>query len=317
MSEVAPRGQASVPPSGRQLTISSGAQRAVIVEVGGGIRLYEVAGVDVLDGYGLDERCTAARGQPLTPWPNRLHRGRYEWDRQQLQTPINEVNGLNALHGYTLGHNWTVVAHGQNEAVASLRLHPQEGYPFALDLSVTYSLAPAGLTVTNTARNVGATACPYAHGAHPYITVGTAQIDESSLTVPAATYFPTDMAQIPVGRAVVKDTKYDFREGHAVGRVRIDHAFTDLTRDDDGLARVVLSSPVHDRSVAVWLDRSYPYVMIFTGDTVEPISRRRQGLGVEPMTCPPNGFATGEGVLRLEPGAAVTTRWGITPWPSD
>jgi aldose 1-epimerase len=93
--------------------------------------------------------------------------------------------------------------------------------------------------------------------------------------------------------------------------VQIDDAFTDLTCDGDGLARVVLSSPTTRRSVTVWLDRAYRYVMIFTGDTLGTVSRRRQGLAVEPMTCPPNAFATGEDVLRLEPGAAVTTRWGI------
>jgi aldose 1-epimerase len=311
MSQAEQREQGPAAPSGMQVRISSDQHQAVIVEVGGGIRSYQLAGEDVLDGYRRDEPCTFARGQPLIPWPNRLHLGRYAWDGQQYQTPINEVDKQNALHGFTRWHHWTVVAPRPNEAVASLRLHPQDGYPFTLDLSVTYTLGPTGLTVTNTARNVGAVACPYAHGAHPYVTVGTALIDEANLTVPAATYLPTDEAQIPVGRQAVEGTPYDFRHARPLGQVQIDHAFTDLMRDGDGLARVVLSSPTTQRSVTVWLDTSYRYVMIFTADTCEPASRRR-GLGVEPMTCPPNGFATGEDVLRLEPGASVTTRWGIT-----
>ena len=28
------------------------------------------------------------------------------------------------------------------------------------------------------------------------------------------------------------------------------------------------------------------------------------------MTCPPNAFATGDGLIRLGPGESVTTRWG-------
>jgi aldose 1-epimerase len=312
MALVEQREPGPVAPSGTQVRIASGQHQAVIVEAGGGVATYQVAGQDVLDGYPLDEPCSFARGQPLIPWPNRLHLGRYAWDGREYQTPINEVDQQNALHGYTRWHNWTVVAHGANEAVASLRLHPQDGYPFILDLSVTYTLGPTGLTVTNTARNVGAAACPYAHGAHPYITVGTALIDEAHLTVPAATYLLTDAAQIPVGRQAVEGTPYDFRQPRRLGQVQVDHAFTDLLRDSDGLARVVLSSAATRRAVTVWLDPSYRYVMIFTGDTVEPASRRRRGLGVEPMTCPPNGFATGEDVLRLEPGASVTTRWGIT-----
>ena len=37
----------------------------------------------------------------------------------------------------------------------------------------------------------------------------------------------------------------------------------------------------------------------------------RRSLAVEPMTCPPNAFRTGESVLVLEPGESTTTEWGI------
>lgn len=298
-------------PSGKQVIISEGRQEAAIVEVGGGIRSYHVQGRPVLDGYDVHERCTGSRGQPLIPWPNRLSQGRYDWDGQQHQAPINEVDKGNALHGFTRWHNWTVNAVGPNEAAASLRLHPQQGYPFVVDLTVTYTLGPGGLTVTNTARNVGADPCPYAYGAHPYITVGTALIDEATLTVPAATCLPSDEAQIPIGREAVDGTPCDFRQGRVLGATAIDLAYTDLTRDDDGLARVTLSSAATRRSVAVWLDSGHPWVMIFTGHTLSPPSLRRRGLAIEPMTCPPNGFATGIDVARLEPGASITTRWGI------
>ena len=44
-------------PSGEQIEIVHGDQRVVVVEVGGGLRTYSVAGRDVLDGYGADEMC--------------------------------------------------------------------------------------------------------------------------------------------------------------------------------------------------------------------------------------------------------------------
>ena len=50
--------------------------------------------------------------------------------------------------------------------------------------------------------------------------------------------------------------------------------------------------------------------MVFTGDTL-PAEHRRRGIAIEPMTCPPNAFRTGEDVIRLEPGASVTTTWGL------
>ena len=39
----------------------------------------------------------------------------------------------------------------------------------------------------------------------------------------------------------------------------------------------------------------------------------RRGLAVEPMTCPPNAFQTGDALIRLEPGAGVSASWGIRP----
>jgi aldose 1-epimerase len=51
--------------------------------------------------------------------------------------------------------------------------------------------------------------------------------------------------------------------------------------------------------------------MLFTGDPLPDVARR--SLAVEPMTCPPNAFRTGEAVIRLEPGQSVTSAWGITP----
>ena len=59
-----------------------------------------------------------------------------------------------------------------------------------------------------------------------------------------------------------------------------------------------------------WVDRHHPYIEVFTGDTLAP-DRRRRGLGCEPMTCPPNAFATGIDVLRIEPGESVKTMWGV------
>ncbi len=29
------------------------------------------------------------------------------------------------------------------------------------------------------------------------------------------------------------------------------------------------------------------------------------------MTCPPNAFASGDGLCRLQPGESVTTTWGV------
>lgn len=56
-------------PSGVQVELVHSDQRAVVVEVGGGLREYAVAGRPVLDGYGAAEMGSSGRGQTLIPWP--------------------------------------------------------------------------------------------------------------------------------------------------------------------------------------------------------------------------------------------------------
>jgi aldose 1-epimerase len=74
----------------------------------------------------------------------------------------------------------------------------------------------------------------------------------------------------------------------------------------------VLSDPGSDRAVTLWQDESFPYLMVFTGDTL-PEPHRRRGLAVEPMTCAPDAFNSGDGLLVLAPGETFTGSWGIEP----
>ena len=94
-----------------------------------------------------------------------------------------------------------------------------------------------------------------------------------------------------------------------IGGTRLDHCFTDLERDDDGLARVTLTRSRDRDALSLWADESYPYLMLYTGDDRPDVSRR--SLAVEPMTCPPHAFRSGEALIRLEPGARATSAWGI------
>ena len=100
----------------------------------------------------------------------------------------------------------------------------------------------------------------------------------------------SDERGLPVRSESVDGTDYDFRTGRTIGRTVLDHAYTDLQRDPDGRARVLLDDPDGDSGITLWVDESYPYLMVFTGDPLPDVARR--SLAVEPMTCPPNAFRT-------------------------
>jgi aldose 1-epimerase len=302
---------ATVHGSGEQVVLTSGDMRLVVVTWGGGMRELTRGDWSVLDGYGIDEVPLGAYGQPLIPWPNRLADGRYEFRGTSHQVPLTEPVKRNALHGFARWMTWTVEESDDSRAVLGLTMYPRAGYPFTLRVDVEYSVRADGVSIVTRARNAGTTPLPYANGFHPYISVGTPSIDGCLLQLPARTYFETDERQIPTGKAAVDGTGYDFRKSRAFDGDRLDTAFTDLERGADGKARIRHRSPDGSRSVAVWLDGTYGYVMAYTGDTLADERRHRRSLGVEPMTAAPNAFQTGEGLQVLEPGTESVSAWGI------
>ena len=156
-----------IAPSGEQIEISSGDQRAVVVEVGGGLRTYSARGRELLDGYPAGEICPSGRGQVLSPWPNRLEDGSYDFDGQSHRLPLTEQERRNAIHGLVRLAPWTVEEREGHRVVMEHVLHPQPGYPFSLALSIEYTLGGDGLSVRTAATNVGMDACPFGCGAHP------------------------------------------------------------------------------------------------------------------------------------------------------
>jgi aldose 1-epimerase len=204
-----------------------------------------------------------------------------------------------------------LVDRSSERVVVGTRLHPMAGWPFPLDVSLTYALGDDGLTVETRATNIGDRPCPYACGQHPYLSPGAGEtIDRCTLELRAHTRIATDQErQLPTGLEPVDGTEYDFRSPREIGSLEIDYAFTDLERDGDGRAWMRLGCP-DGRTVELWAEQSYPVMEVFTADGLAP-DRRRRGLGTEPMSAPPNALATGAMLVRLEPGDEHVGRWGV------
>jgi aldose 1-epimerase len=178
---------------------------------------------------------------------------------------------------------------------------------------VEYRLGDDGLTVAASSTNVSDAPAPFGIGFHPYLTAGTPVVDDSLLTIPARRRLLTDARGLPTGEGAVAGTEFDFTVRRPVGAARLDTAYTELIRGDDGRTRVELDRPDGERGLTLWADQEFRYLMVYTGDTLRPRSRRRLAVAVEPMTCPPNALRSGSDVIRLGPGASWSGNWGITP----
>ena len=310
---------AQVPLTGAQYDLSAGDFRATVTELGAGLRRLEHRGQPVIVGYEPDVLPPGAAGQLLCPWPNRVDGGHYAIDGAQYQLDLSEPASKNAIHGLTRWSPWTPGpqqdALGGQAITLRLMLLGHQGYPFCLELDAAYGLdAERGLEVSISARNVGSVAAPYGTGSHPYLTAGAATVDECELELPACRWQPIGERGIPYGTPEdVTGTEFDFRAPRRIGTTRLDHALTGLTREADGRARARLSGA--GSQVTLWAGPGYEWLQVFTGDTLDP-SHRRKAVAIEPMTCPPNAFASGVDLLMLEPGDSVTHTWGIEVTPA-
>jgi len=313
-----------VAPSGRQLELRHGALAATITEIGGGLRRLRVGQFDLLDGYELTEMASRGRGQLLLPWPNRVRGGRYTFAGTTYQLPINEPALGNASHGLTRWCRWDLRASSDSAGSATCLLPAQSGYPFTVAFAVDYRLDDDGLTVTMTATNSSDRPAPVGMGAHPYFRLPgpdgpggrPARADEMTLRLAGHRRLVADAALIPVADVPVDDPEtggaaFDFRTGRAIGPTVVDTCYTDIDRDAAGRAEAVLAAPGGAR-VTVWFDETWPYLQVFTGDTLSE-SERRRSVAIEPLTCPADAFNSGTGLRVLEPGESFGGSWGITP----
>ncbi|NJD27730.1 MAG: hypothetical protein FIA92_05480 [Chloroflexi bacterium] len=304
--ELATTGPSTLP-TGRQFEIRHGDQRAVAVELGAALRAYDLAGVPILAGFAEDEPIRGGRGAVLLPWPNRIEDGRYEFAGESHQLAIDDVADGNAIHGLVRWVPWSPVAHESTAVSLRTTVFPRPGYPFTLAARVRYQLADDGLTVTTAVRNVGRQAAPVGLGHHPYVALPGRRVDDSTLQVPASSWFPTGRRRLPEPATDISDGPFDFRVARAVGPTVLNGTYFDLERDADGRAWVRVDETV------LWQDAAYPFVLVFSGEDLPDSSEHRRSLAVEPMTCPPNAFRSGIGLTVLRPGETLRARWGIVP----
>ncbi|MDR7279614.1 aldose 1-epimerase family protein [Catenuloplanes atrovinosus] len=307
-------GAAAEPLSGTQWTIAADGHQAVVVEVGGGLRSYRANGVDHVSGYGDDELAAGCAGQILAPWPNRIRDGQYTFEGTQYQLFITEPERNNALHGLVNYARWHAVEQSADAVTLEYLMPAQPGYPWPLRLRTTWQVSAAGLRATHEVTNLAAQPVPFGFSVHPYLQIPGVPVDELTLTLPARNRLLVDSRLLPIGASKVAGTEFDYTEGRRIGAAVLDTAFGDVEHAADGTSTVVLAGG--GAEVRIWGDDSFGWWQVFTSDTLSG-DRYRKAVAIEPMTCPPDAFRSGRGLIVLDPGDAWRGVWGITPVPAS
>lgn len=144
---------------------------------------------------------------------NRTARGRFQLNGRQYQLPVN--NGLNHLHGGFTGLGRRIWTLETDTAATSVQLtyhsaEGEEGYPGAVDFSVTFQLDGPRLTCEMTGIPDAPT--PINLAQHSYYNLdGTGDVRDHLVKIAAHSYTPVDASQIPTGEILpVKNSRFDF-----------------------------------------------------------------------------------------------------------
>jgi aldose 1-epimerase len=293
-----------VHPTGEQIDLVAGATRAVVTEVGAGLRALAVDGHARVEGFDAGSTPPMGAGGVLVPWPNRIAGARFTWRGREHALEVTEPARGHAIHGLLRHEPWAVVDRAEDAVTLAAEVAASSGWPGPLHVETTYTVAPAGLTVVHAMTNTGVDEVPAGLGTHPYLRAGDADPTGCTLTVAADRVVDADEAMIPTGvRPVTPDE--DLREGRRVGDLALDTCFGAAPGPDGVLG--VLAAP-DGRATALWADPAVRWVQVFTPDD---LAGRGRAVAVEPMTCPPDAANSGTDLHVLAPGETWTVRWGI------
>ena len=240
-----------------------------------------IGGYDCLDSY---VRGDGYQGALIGRFGNRIARGNFTLEGKDYSLFIN--NNVNHLHGGQFGYNakvWDVEEKDGEEP--ELKLHilspdGDEGYPGALDLTVTYKLTKEnGLVLRYVATTDKAT--PINLTNHTYFNLrgyASGSIHSLQLWMDADTYLPTDDTLIPTGEIrSVEGTPFDFRTPKEIGKdigaddmdLKIaggyDHCFNFAGGETkEPVKRAELYDPESGRVMAVYTNQ--PCVQFYSGN---------------------------------------------------
>jgi aldose 1-epimerase len=305
--------------TGRRVRIACHGAALIGFEVVRGGRSFDIA-----EGYRDAAEISARPGSRfgvMVPFAGRIADARYHFNGGDYDLQPGAAAGKReSRHGFVRDADFAVAELAADAGSARVTLstsvgrHP--GYPFAIDLSVSFTLDADGLALAVRMRNGGDEPAPCYFGWHPYFHVSDGHADEWLLEIPAQTLIRTgadlialggNAAYVPLGDA----PGLDFRHSRPIGDSVLDHEYTDLVAAADGRIRTRLRDPKSGFGITVWQERGVMHA--FTGDTLKRDVRR--SIALEPMECMANAFNRPEwaAALHLDPGAERVYRCGVEP----
>ncbi len=293
--------------------IADGPFQAEIIPQGAAVRSLLVPGrggepVDVVLGYDTPEEYLSqdgCLGAVIGRCANRIAGAAFTLNGRTYSLEPNQPP--NTLHGGSPGYHqrlWELRARGENAVVCSLRSPSgDQGFPGALEVTVTYTLEQGALSVDYEAAADADTVVNLTN--HSYFNLdghAAGRVDHHIVRIDAQRYTPADASGIPTGELRdVAGTPLDLRAATALHE-RLSHPALAPTRgyDHNYVAGADFAARVYSPLTGILLamDTDLPGVQFYTAGFLTPrrgksgaVYQPRQGLCLESQ-YPPNAVNT-------------------------
>ena len=271
-----------------QYTLEKGNIKLGVLDFGGTISCLVVDGVNIVRSFATaeeyaknDEYVCCAIGRVS----NRIAGGEFSLNSAKYRLTKNEGN--NQLHGGAGGFHakfYDVEEVENGCKMTYVSPDGEEGYPGRLVFSVTFTLAEKAVHIEYSALSDQDTI--WAPTQHFYFNMNgpIGNANSNALTIYADEYTPVNAELIPIGKADVTGTPFDFRKGKRIAceleKVGLyDHNFL-LT----GSRAATLVGDISELKMDVFTDM--PAMQLYTGAGEKLDEKDKGGVALEPQFTP-------------------------------
>jgi aldose 1-epimerase len=283
---------------------------------------------NIVDGFSDETELESAGGSRswiMVPFANRIPGGRYDFlGSEYAILPVPPKTRV--IHGFGAFIDYKVISSLSDDSGAEVKFETKEiregayiGYPFSIDIRVSFRLEENKLTINIEAENRDNRPALFAAGWHPYFRTNPDGIGNLILTLNAEQIIKTDDQSIPLpGDKAYADIKefpeYNFneyipREKRVIGSKELDNCYAGLKKDFSGFSGCSLYDPSNNLEITMF--QKGGVTLVFSGDTLE--KRKRKSVALEPMMAITNAFNREEYQkdITIQPGEKSQFTFGV------
>jgi aldose 1-epimerase len=227
----------------------------------------------------------------LFPFPNRIRDGRFTWEGQTYQLPLNDPASKNAIHGFACRRRWRVLDSDGDASSAwvtaafrGLQDAPdcRDLWPADYEIRLTIRLGPGSLRLEAEVTNPDRVPLPFGLGYHPYFRlpfVPGERAEECLVEVPAREYWVLEES-LPTGACEPVDAARDLNRPRRYGELKLDDVLTGLPTGPAtaGLCERALIQGAPGATLRLLASADFREAVVFTPP-------HREAFAAEPYTC--------------------------------